>query len=172
MLIRNLKAFCNVECFAEFAASNITKLAEQGRKVERARVQKKKQALKTKSEHLKECQVAFNRFIRLRDEGEPCISCGRYHQGQYHAGHYRSVGSAPELRFEELNCHLQCTPCNNHLSGNLIKYRVNLIKKLGIEKVEWLEGNHPPKHYQVSEIIELKAHYRKLCRDIEKQQAA
>ena len=120
---------------------------------------------------MREAQIAFNKFIRLRDAGQPCISCGRYHQGQWHAGHYRTVGANPELRFEELNCHAQCAPCNNHLSGNLINYRKGLLNKIGIEKLEWLEGNHPAKHYSISEIIELKKHYRARCRELEKQAA-
>lgn len=172
MLLRQLKAFCNAECFAEWAADNVQQLAKKGKQIESKRLKAKKEKLKTKGEHLRDAQAAFNVFIRERDSTEPCISCGRFHDGQYHAGHYRSVGSCPELRFEELNCHKQCAPCNNHLSGNLINYRVNLIKKIGIEKVEWLEGNHSAKHYQISEIIELKTHYRKLCREMQKKKAA
>lgn len=172
MYLNGLKAFCNRDHFIEFAATNRKALAKEGRKIERKRIKEKKQKLKTRNEHLRDAQTAFNAFIRARDANEPCISCGRFHTGQYHAGHYRTVGANPELRFEELNCHKQCSACNNHLSGNLVKYRINLIKKIGTEKVEWLEGNHPAKHYQVSEIIELKARYRAKTRGLEKQKAA
>lgn len=132
----------------------------------------RKTALKSKGDHTKEAQAAFNKFIRLRDQGEPCISCGRHHQGQYHAGHYRTVGANPELRFEELNCHKQCSACNNHLSGNLINYRINLANKIGKKSLNWLEGPHGPKNYTIEDIKEIKKVYRAKCRELEKQQAA
>ena len=172
MLLRQLKAFCDQNCFAEWAAANVSQLAKKGKQIESKRLKEKKEKLKTRGEHAKEAQAAFNAFIRLRDEKDPCISCGRFHNGQYHAGHYRSVGSAPELRFEELNNNKQCAPCNAHLSGNLINYRINLIKKIGLDKVEWLEGPHEPKRYTIEQIQEIKAHYRKQCREMQKQDAA
>lgn len=109
---------------------------------------------------LKTAQTAFNAYIRKRDEHLPCISCQRHHSGQYHAGHYRSVGGNPELRFEPLNNNKQCMPCNSHLSGNLIDYRINLIKKIGQEKVDWLEGPHEPKRYTIEDLKELSKYYK------------
>lgn len=129
-----------------------------------------KKGLKTKSGHLKDAQKVFNRFIRLRDHQEPCISCGRYHGGQYHAGHYKSVGAYPELRFEELNCHKQCSACNdgNKLSGNIHEYRKGLIRKIGIEQVEWLEGPHKAAYLSGDEITEIKVKYSRKARELEK----
>jgi hypothetical protein len=121
---------------------------------------------KTKAMWLKEAQAVFNKFIRLRDSVAPCISCDRHHQGQYHAGHYRSVGANPELRFIESNCNKQCYPCNTRLSGNLIRYRVRLIRKIGIDRVEWLEGPHEPAKYTVDDIIAIKAEYTKKVREL------
>ena len=63
-------------------------------KIEKQKIKLLKEKLKTRNEWLKEAQIAFNAFIRIRDIELPCISCGRHHTGQYHAGHYRSVGSA------------------------------------------------------------------------------
>lgn len=120
-----------------------------------------KKGLKTRSDHLKEAQTVFNKYIRLRDAKDPCISCSRHHSGQYHAGHYKSVGAYPELRFEELNCHKQCSACNdgNKLSGNIHEYRKGLIKKIGIEQVEWLEGPHQPANWTENDIQEIKKKY-------------
>ena len=103
----------------------------------------------------------------MRDAKEPCISCGRYHEGQYHAGHYRSVGSTPELRFNELNCHKQCSVCNNYLSGNAIEYRRGLVAKIGIDQVEWVEGKHEPNKYTIDEIVQIKKYYQQKIKDIE-----
>jgi len=94
-----------------------------------------------------------NRYIRERDKDNPCISCGRYHTGQYHAGHYGTSAARSELRFNELNIHKQCAPCNNHKSGNLVEYKINLNCKIGIKAVDWLESN---KHVYTYTIEDLK----------------
>ena len=112
-------------------------------------------------------QAVFNRFIRLRDRDFPCISCGRFHTGQYHAGHYRTVGANPELRFNESNCHKQCSPCNNHLSGNIVNYRVGLIDRIGLAQVEELEGPHTAKKYTLDELKELQAKYKNLIKELD-----
>jgi len=112
---------------------------------------KKKVRSNDKSHWTKKAQSTFNKYIRLRDSKHPCISCGRFHTGQYHAGHYRTVGANPELRFDERNCHKQCSACNNHLSGNIVNYRINLIRKIGEEEVNRLESYHEPKRYKVDD---------------------
>ena len=78
------------------------KAEEKRKKLEKAdrleasrRMRERKEKLKSRSDWLKDLQRVFNEFIRLRDADLPCISCGRYHQGQWHAGHYRSVGGLP-----------------------------------------------------------------------------
>ena len=121
-----------------------------------------------RAEYLKEAQAIFNKYIRLRDKDEPCISCSRFHRGQYHAGHFRTVGAAPELRFNEYNCHKQCSVCNNHLSGNLLEYRRKLVAKIGIEKVEWLEGPHEPVKYTIDEILEIKKLYQQKIKELQR----
>ena len=136
-------------------------------KKEKKEIKELKAKLKPRADYLKEAQAVFNKYIRMRDEGKPCISCSRHHGGQYHAGHFRSIGAAPELRFNEYNCHRQCQPCNTHLSGNLLAYRRELVAKIGIEKVEWLEGPHEAKKYTIEEIIEIKKHYQQKIKELE-----
>jgi hypothetical protein len=121
---------------------------------------------KPKSQHLKEAQAVFNAWIRYRDKGEPCISCGRHHTGQIHASHYRSVGACPELRFEPLNVWASCAPCNNHLSGNIVEYRIRLVEKIGLERVEWLESKHEPKKYTIADAIAIKALYKAKLKEL------
>lgn len=130
----------------------------------------RKEKLKTRGDYLKECQIAFNAFIRLRDKDEPCISCGNKNPVKQNAGHYRSVGSCIELRFCELNCFLQCEHCNSFLSGNLINYRKNLILRIGESKVEWLEGNHEMPKLTIEEIREKTKYYRQKVREIKNEQ--
>ena len=129
-------------------------------KTERKETREAKVRLKSKSEWLKEAQTVFNQYIRLRDKDLPCISCQRFHTGQYHAGHYLTTGAHPELRFDEINVHKQCSACNNYLSGNIVEYRINLINKIGIDAVTYLESKHQPKHYTIEDIKTLKAIYK------------
>jgi hypothetical protein len=121
--------------------------------------------IKTKAQWMKEVQQAFNKWIRKRDEEQPCISCGRHHQGQYHAGHYRTTKAAPELRFNEFNVNKQCRPCNEFLSGNIVDYRKGLAAKYGLMVVEYLEGPHEPKKYTIDDLKAIKAEYTKRLKD-------
>ena len=118
----------------------------------RKKTKKEKEALLTHRDYLKLFQTVFNTYIRTRDKELPCVSCGKNNEKQFHAGHYRSVGSCPELRFEELNVWRQCATCNTYLHGNLIEYRKELIKRIGVDQVEWLEGPQPSNKLMIPEI--------------------
>ena len=164
----SMQVVCSPKCGLALAAIQRKRKECELAKLDRAQIKEKREQLKTRGDYTKEAQQAFNEFIRERDKDLPCISCGRHHQGQYHAGHYRSVGSSPELRFEPLNVHKQCAPCNNHKSGNVVEYRISLVKRIGVDKVEWLEGPHEPKRYGIEDLKTIKAHYRARVRDLKK----
>lgn len=166
------QAVCSPACALIDAPKNQDKARKAIAQRDRRDIQVRKEKLKSRAEHMREAQAAFNEWIRLRDADRPCVSCGRHHEGQYHAGHYRSVGANPELRFEPLNVWKQCAPCNTHLSGNLVNYRISLLQGIGAEKVEWLEGPHEPRKYTVEEIKTIKAEYRAKTRELKKGQAA
>lgn len=105
----------------------------------------------------KKAQEQFNRFIVIRDDGLPCRSCGRYLP--LCCGHFRSVGAAPELRFDEDNAHGQCVECNGNKSGNVKAYREALIEHIGIERVEALESYHPPMNWTVDDLYQIEKEY-------------
>ena len=109
-----MQTVCSHECALSLAISTRAKAEKVALVKDKRETKQKLDKLKTKAQWAKEAQAAFNKFIRLRDHDQPCISCGRHHGGQYHAGHFLSVGARPELRFEELNVHKQCAPCNKH----------------------------------------------------------
>lgn len=134
--------------------------------VGRTELRAAKEKVKTRTKHMSEAQTAFNAWVRNRDIGLACVSCGRHHNGQWHAGHFRTVGGHPELRFEPLNVWRQCAPCNNHKSGDIVNYRIELVKRIGAEKVEWLEGPHEPKRYTIEDLKAIKARYRALTREL------
>ncbi|MFJ2324957.1 recombination protein NinG [Pseudomonas sp. NPDC087690] len=166
------QAVCSPACAAMDAPRHQEKARKAIDQCERREIKVRKEKLKSRAEHMREAQAAFNEWIRLRDADRPCVSCGRHHEGQYHAGHYRSVGANPELRFEPLNVWKQCAPCNTHLSGNLVNYRISLLQLIGVEQVEWLEGPHEPRKYTVEEIKTIKAEYRAKARELKKGEAA
>jgi len=158
---------CSFQCAISYKDKlKKKKEAEKSREVRKS-VRELKNKLKTTSDYLKETQTVFNKWIRLRDEGLNCISCNKPPKKK-NAGHYRSVGSSPELRFEPLNVHLQCEYCNTYQHGNLIEYRKSLIKRIGVKEVEWLEGHHEPKHYSKPELIIMKEEYKELIRKLTK----
>lgn len=163
--------WCSPECGYQLAQDKLRKQREDASKEERRKHRIARELMKTPKKLKSEAQTAFNKFIRARDKNEPCISCGTTKQDiQYHAGHYRSVGAHPELRFNEDNCHKQCSRCNNFLSGNLVEYRAKLIKKIGLGKVESLEGPHEAKRYTPDELRAIKKEYNAKWRALEKQQ--
>lgn len=172
MPVRPMQVACGPVCAIALVNAKKAKERKALELVERKEIRAAKQRLKSRAEHLKETQASFNEWIRLRDRDQPCISCGRHHEGQYHAGHYRTVSAAPEIRFEPLNVWKQCAPCNNHKSGDIVNYRINLVRRIGAEKVEWLEGPHEPKKYTIDELKALKAHYRALVREMKGETAA
>ncbi len=158
--IRPLQHVCGFDCAVDYGVALKIKNNALEKAKDRKETKAKLEKLKTRSDYLKEAQRVFNIYIRGRDFNEPCISCGRHHTGQYHAGHYRTTAAAPQLRFDEQNVHKQCAPCNNHKSGDIINYRINLIKKIGIEAVERLESDNSPKHYTIDEIKQIKIDYK------------
>ena len=115
---------------------------------------------------LNKTQLYFNRYIRIRDEGQPCISCDSYNT--YTASHFYNVGHYPTLRFNELNCHISCIRCNKYLHGNLLEYRKRLIDRIGMDKfseLEVLKGwdkrvNHKWNRLELIEILEI---YKAKC---------
>lgn len=181
--VRAEQYVCSYECACVHGkAANDAAKAEKQRKEKKRRLEEeradrqrqaeRRMAVKPLSYFIKQAQHAFNEFIRYRDRDLPCISCGRHHDGQYHAGHFRTTGASPELRFDEDNCHKQCSACNNHLSGNLTAYRPALIAKIGQSRFDALMGPHALPKWNRDDYIRIRDEYRAKLRDLKKQEAA
>lgn len=172
MYKNGLSYFCNKDHYVEHALKDVPKLIDKGYKKMAVQAKKEQAHRKKKlrdtdrSWHLKEAQKWFNKFIRLRDAGNPCISCQRNTGAKMNAGHFRSVGACPELRFNEFNVHIQCEHCNSFKSGNIGEYRPNLINKIGVEMVMWIEGPHPANKYTIDDLKEIISIYKTKCKDI------
>ena len=178
--VRSTQAVCgNIECAIAYGksekgqASAKKALADVGRRDIKVR----KEALKTRGDHMREAQQAFNEFIRTRDQaaGHLCISSGKpldWSGNAVDAGHYRSVGSAPHLRFDERNCHAQSKQDNRFLSGNAVDYRIGLITRIGQEAVDALEADQSVRKYSVEQIKGIKTYSRAKTRELKKGEAA
>ena len=160
------QAVCSPTCAILDAPKNQEKARKALADVGRKELQAARERIKPKGQYMREAQTAFNAWVRERDLSLPCISCGRFHEGQWHAGHYLTVGANPELRFEPLNVHKQCAPCNNHLSGNLVNYRISLLQRIGAEAVAFLEGPHEAKRYTIEDLKAITADYRAKTREL------
>lgn len=154
--VRPMQTTCSFECAIEYGKKP---------KVQNVYKMEKKKELQEKypdkSKWLANAQTIVNKYIRLRDINKPCISCGHIGNRQIHAGHYKPMGNNQQLRFYTLNIFAQCSICNNYLSGNLANYRINLIKKLGLEKVEQIECNQKRGNYSIEYLERLIKVFRK-----------
>lgn len=173
------QAVCSPKCGLAIRDVNQAKARKSLAQVERREIKVRKEKLKSRADHLREAQAAVNEYVRLRDAHLPCISCDSTPNdkdlmtgSRWDAGHYRSVGACPELRFEPLNIHRQCVKCNRNLSANAVEYRIRLVLRIGAERVTWLEGRHPACKYTVEEIKAIKAKYRAMTRELKKGEAA
>jgi hypothetical protein len=112
----------------------------------------------------------FGRYIRERDHADTCICCDGVPDALtaatlavkghlWDAGHWRSKGAADHLRYNEDNCHKQLVSCNRDKSGNSVAYRVRLIKKIGIERVEALENDNRTVKWDRDELVQIRRTY-------------
>jgi hypothetical protein len=165
------QAVCSPACALATAPANREKTRKSLATIERREIKVRKEKLKSRGDHMRDAQVAFNAYIRARDQaaGHPCISSGRpldWSGNQTDAGHYRSTGAAPHLRFDERNCHAQSKQDNRFLSGHAVDYRVGLIARIGLAEVESLEADQSVRKYTVEDLKAITATYRAKAREL------
>lgn len=170
------QSVCSLKCGLAIKDVNQAKARKSLAQVERREIKIRKERLKSRGKHMCEAQQAFNEYVRTRDQaaGHPCISSGKpldWSGNAVDAGHYRSVGSAPHLRFDERNCHAQSKQDNRFLSGNAVDYRIGLIARIGQEAVDALEADQSVRKYSVEQIKGIKAYYRAKTRELKRAAA-
>jgi hypothetical protein len=152
--------------------ARLRRRAQENQKKAHTRALKAK--LVTRRDAIKKCQTAFNAYIRERDKGKPCICCGAPlgggHEtgGGYDCGHYRSIGSAPHLRFDEDNANAQRKQCNRWGSGRAVDYRLGLIERIGLNAVERIESDQESRKWTKDELLDMAAGYRAKLREMKK----
>jgi hypothetical protein len=119
----------------------------------------------------KRAEKHCNAFIRTRDAGDPCISCGTYDAPEWHAGHCYTVAARPDIRYHEDNIHLQCGSCNTYKGGMVGEYKKRVVTKIGQERFDALAYVNPAfkktrEYYQAVE-AEFKLKLKQLLADKE-----
>jgi hypothetical protein len=165
---RPLQAVCSPKCAMKHVRTQ--------KKAEIATTRQRKAALKTIPDLIKEADRVFASYIRERDRqaGYLCISSGQtldWSGNQVDAGHYRSRGAAPHLRYHPDNCHAQTKRDNRYLAGNAIDYRMGLIQRIGIERVEALEADNKPHKWQRDELLRIIEQFKAALKELRKQEA-
>ena len=89
---------------------------------------------------LKTLKVNCHKYIRERDKGKPCISCGILWHESFQAGHFYKAELFPSIRHNENNINGQCKTCNLRKEGNESQYRVNLPKRIGVKAFDELNN--------------------------------
>ncbi|MBD8129031.1 recombination protein NinG [Pantoea agglomerans] len=174
----SLQKVChNYKCAMEFNRQvderNAAREIRKQERLQRDDLRQRRERLKGKSEWKREAQAAVNKFIFWRDYGDPCIACGKplnygVRGGAVDASHYRSRGAAPWLRFNVFNNNAGCVHCNRDLSGNLIPYRINLIEKFGLHRVERIEHDNTVRKFDIEYLKRVKSIFTRRARHYEK----
>lgn len=177
----SLQKVChNYKCAMEFNRQvderNAAREQRKQERLQRDDLRQRREKLKGLAEWEKEAQAAFNRYIRWRDFGKDCashdgplISSSNYLTGSaVDASHYRSRGAASHLRFNVFNVHSACTRCNRQLSGNAVEFRIRLIKRIGLERVERLEADNTPRKFNIEYLKRVKTIFTRRARHYEK----
>lgn len=161
-----LAIVCSPTCAIGYANLQREEAKKRFAKLDRAKDKKRKEALKSRNEWIADVQVSFNRMIRARDAGKPCIDCGKQFEpqkpgGSADAGHYISRGAAPHLRFNENNCFAQRKNCNRPGGTTREKFRAGVIARIGIEAVEALESDQSSPKWTIDELKEMKKEFNR-----------
>lgn len=162
--VNSLQSVCGLKCAYERAAVLGNKKTVSAWKEKKKEMQEK---LMRHSDYIQLLQKVFNTYIRMRDAGLPCISCGTTKKVVYAAGHFYPT-TYSYLRFNEDNVHLQCNEhCNRQKRGNLSEYRPALIKKIGLDRVEKLDADrHKELNLSIPEIKDLIVKYKQKIKEL------
>ena len=173
--ISSMAIACSVQCAIDHSRKVAAQKEARVKREDRKSLRERKAKLKTRREWIAEAQVVVNRVARLRDilAGRGCISCGarpdwRY-GGSVDAGHFRSVGSAPHMRFYLPNIHLQCKRCNRDLGSNTVEYRKGLVERITINRVEEIESMQWTAKWSIEYLQRLKKVMNKKARRLERR---
>lgn len=162
---RQMQSVCSYECSLAYANQHLSKSVKEKKKTARAELIKYNQSdVKLRMELAKKI---VQKYVRLRDFNDPCISCRKPFAKQWDGGHYMNAQYFSAIRFNTLNIHKQCSHCNDWNNENKQTYRIHLIDKIGLDKVEWLEAQNQTVKYDAEYLNKLIKTFRKKIRRLE-----
>ena len=160
---RPLQVCCSPNCALCWGREQSAKAEARQVRAQRRETRAKLNAMKSLATLKAEAQAAFNKWIRWRDRGQPCISCGTRagmdEPNGADAGHYRTRSAAPHLRYDERNVHAQCKRCNRYLAGNQAAMGRGMIQRIGLAAVEALDADNAVRKFTREELIAIRADY-------------
>jgi len=120
---------------------------------------------------LRQIKQVCHEYIRKRDEGKSCVSCGRPWNNKIEAGHFFKAEKYSELKFDERNIHGQCIDCNRNKDGNLHEYVFGIQDRISYE--DFVEINNIAKNskkhsykWDIEELKEIKKYYRNKLKEL------
>jgi hypothetical protein len=131
----SIQTWCSPKCGAEIAQAKV----KANYKAETIVLRNKYYANDIKTRE-KAAHDACHLWIKIRDKGLLCICCNLPIGEQGNAGHFHESGNNSRIRYDEDNIHYQRIYCNMYKGGDSDDYRGNLIKKIGIARVERLDS--------------------------------
>lgn len=164
---------CSTACALLWASKHpevIEKVANASERLRKQRMRKEKreglERLMTRSDHIKRTQKAVNLYVRTRDAGKPCFTCGAPDKAgvKRDAGHWLSCGAHPAKRFDTRQIRAQCVWCNQHRSGAPLLFKEALIKELGAEIVADIEKPVPPAKWTIEELKSIETEHKAMTK--------
>lgn len=167
------KGYASIKCSADHAKAK--RIAKAEKEVKQRNIAFKKSVRKRTGKGGYYENLATNLHYCVKNifrAGEPCYTCGQEQKAgdskqAFHVGHFMAAKMVDPRRFMLENLRIQCYRCNVANSGKHSEYRLNMIKEMGIEHVEWLEcsANHKELKEQYPDIEDIRsetARYNKL----------
>ena len=116
-------------------------------------------------------------WFRKTGQRPQCISCGKENM-DWCCGHFKTVASQGNLRYDTRNTYLQCNRyCNKALSGNIYGnkttrgYIKGLYDRFGEEKakeiIDYCETQTESKKWTAQELREMRKEFNKQIREFE-----
>ncbi len=107
----------------------------------------------------------LQRWVKIRDRSEGCISCDKKNSIEWHGGHCFKAEIYSGVELADINVHMQCPHCNIDLQGNFEGFKNGLIKRYGnkfFDELEELANETRKKKWDAHELREITSKYRKL----------
>jgi len=131
--------WCSYDCAIQISKQRLLAKKKKEEKDDRIRIKKEKLDIKSITDWKNDLQVVINKIVRLIDNDYACISHPSWDRLRWDAGHYFSVKTSSDLRFNFHNIHKQGSTANENVGGGP-DYLIGLRNRYGDEYTEFVLG--------------------------------